>query len=100
MKMTIKSCNLAQRSHSLPWCTAVYDRGNWVDCKIATTELYYIYLEIGLLYFRQSKKCGKKHGGRWAVNDVKRVILRHNFMKYTTDRLRTVGKAMNSPPWL
>ena len=29
-----------------------------------TTELYYIYLEIGLLYFRQSKKCGQKHGGR------------------------------------
>ena len=28
------------------------------------TELYYIYLEIGLLYFRQSKKCGQKHGGR------------------------------------
>ena len=75
---------------------APHTRALW----LANTELYYIYLEIGLLYFRQSKKCGKKHGGRRAFNDVKRVILRHNFMKYTTDRLRTVGKPINSPPWL
>ena len=57
---------------------------------VVNTELYYIYLEIGLLYFRESKTYGQKHGGgggggggggRWAVDDVKRVILR-------------------SPPWL
>ena len=54
-------------------------------------------MEIGLLYFRQPKTCGQKHSGRWAVDNVKRVILRHNFMKHTTDRPRTVGCPTNSP---
>ena len=47
--------------HLLKGATARLEPGSFPRARrIAPTELYYIYLEIGLLYFRQSKTCGQK----------------------------------------
>ena len=59
-----------------------------------------IYIWRSGSYTFVSQRSVVKNMAAGAFNDVKRVILHHNFMKYTTDRLRTVGKPINSTPWL